>query len=406
MNREPRFFSRSWVAFLGARSGFTLAINMQATLVSWYIYSQTGQALDLGLVGLAEFLPFMVMLAFGGAWADRYNRKKLMQASLLVYLFLAIAMLVLVHAGTEGRLFLLYGLLLGTGLARGVLSPAQNALLGQLLPRVHLARGSVWNSLVFQFGTLTGPALGGAVYGIWGKTPAFLLVCILMAGACAAMLFLPPVASPSGTGTGTESLVVRLREGFRFVRSHRLLFPAMTMDLVAVLFGGVTAVLPIFAETILKTGPGGLGLLRAAPGFGSLLTAVLVLRFPPGRYAGRILLGCVAGFGLTNLGFALSHSFMLSWFLLFAGGALDNVSAILRMGLVQLYTPDEKKGRVSAINALFIGSSNELGAFESGVAAAAAGLVPSVCWGAAVTFAAVAFTGWKAKELRNLHLKT
>jgi MFS family permease len=403
MTREPRFFTRSWVAFLGARSGFTLAINMQATLVSWYIYSQTGQALDLGLVGLAEFLPFMVMLAFGGAWADRYNRKRLMQLALTAYLFLSAGILVLVHTGTHGRLLLLYGLLFGTGLARGVLSPAQNALLGQLLPRVHLARGSVWNSLVFQFGTLAGPAVGGAVYGIWGKTPAFLLVCLLMAGACVAMLFLPPVASPSGTGT--ESLVVRLREGFRFVRGHRLLFPAMTMDLVAVLFGGVTAVLPIFAETILKTGPEGLGWLRAAPGFGSLLTAVLVLRFPPGRHAGRILLGCVAGFGLTNLGFALSQSFVLSWFLLFAGGALDNVSAILRMGLVQLYTPDEKKGRVSAINALFIGSSNELGAFESGVAAAALGLVPSVCWGAAVTFAAVAVTGWKAKKLRNLHLK-
>lgn len=400
---ENSAFSR----FLTARVFFTLAFNMLGTLVSWWVYEISKNPLDLGLIGLAEIVPFTGILLFGGAWSDVFNRKMLMTLSVLAYFFIVTAMVVLVqlHRQLETSVLLsaIYGLIFCTGLARGVLSPSQNALLGQLVSREKVALASVWNSIVFHIGSVGGPALGGLAYAYLGIHFAFSMVLGLIGFSLIFLVLLPRVARP-GLAGNTESIFGRIGSGIRFVREHRILLPAMTMDMVAVLFGGLVAILPLFADQILNAGPQGLGWLRAAPAIGSLMIAMFISRFPLGENAGKILLVCVFCFGLTNLGFAFSRNFSLSFFLLVLGGAFDNVSAIIRMSVVQIFTPDEMKGRVSAVNSIFIGSSNELGAFESGLAARWMGLIPSVVFGAGITFVTVAITAVRAKSLRNLNM--
>ncbi len=397
----------AFAQFLGARVFFTLAFNMLGTLVAWWVYEIGKNPLDLGLIGLAEIIPFVGILLFGGAWSDEYNRKWLMTYSVLAYFFIVLAMVFLAywhpHFSVNTLLYAVYGLIFCTGLARGVLSPSQNALLGQLVNREKVALASVWNSIVFHIGSVGGPALGGLAYAYLGIQNSFSVVLVLIGMALISLLRLPKVSKPNQNNQ-SESIFFRIQSGIRFVKNHNILLPAMTMDMVAVLFGGLVALLPLFADQILHVGPQGLGWLRAAPAIGSLFIALVISRFPLGKNAGSVLLICVLGFGLTNLGFAFSRDFTLSFGLLILGGAFDNVSAIIRMSVVQIFTPDEMKGRVSAVNAIFIGSSNELGAFESGLAAKWMGLIPSVVFGAVITFATVGITAIKAKALRNLNM--
>jgi len=380
---------------------------MQATMVAWFVYEITHSALSLGLIGLAEIIPYVGLLLFAGAWSDRYNRKRIMLLSVFAYFLISIGLYYLafnVQNGVRIELFYVYFLIFLTGLARGVLSPSQNALLGQMVKKEDLSKASVLSSIVFQIGSVGGPALGGMAYAYFGIDNSFMAVCVLIGISLMLFVSLPNYPDPQGSRSD-ESIFKRINEGIVFVKKHKILFPGMMMDMVAVLFGGAIAVLPLFADQILKTGPEGLGWLRAAPAIGSLVVAGIVARYPLGKGAGNWLLVCVFCFGFTNMIFALSTSFILSFFMLLLGGAFDNVSAIIRMTLVQIYTPDEMKGRVSAVNSIFIGSSNELGAFESGLAAKWMGLVPSVLFGAIVTFATVSVTAWKAPALRNLNLK-
>ncbi len=401
LKKPSPFFS-----YLLTRSFFTLAIHMQATLLAWFVYQISHDPFDLGLTGLAEIIPFVAMLLLGGALADRFRRKKLMAWSLFGYLMIGLGLWFLAwkkEQGNEVSLMLVYFLIFLTGLSRAILSPAQNALLGQLVPREELTRASVWSSAIYHIGAVGGPAIGGIAYAYAGPTWAFGGVAVLFGLAWASVLKIPDPGKPEITSSDHDPLWKRMKAGLVFVYRHQLLFPGMMMDMVAVLFGGAVAVLPLFADQILHTGAEGLGWLRAAPALGSLCTALFLLRHPPGKGAGKWLLACVFGFGITNLGFALSTSFWISFSFLFIGGLLDNVSAIIRMSLVQLYTPDAMKGRVSAVNSIFIGSSNELGAFESGLAAKVFGLVPSVIYGSWITFATVGITTWKARALRNLN---
>jgi predicted MFS family arabinose efflux permease len=242
------------------------------------------------------------------------------------------------------------------------------------------------------------------VYTYFGIQNSLLGVLLLIATSLVFLFLLPRIQNPAPL-SHAEKLSGRILTGIRFVKNHKILLPAMTMDMVAVLFGGLVAILPLFADQVLQVGAQGLGWLRAAPAIGSLAIAMVISRFPLGQNAGKLLLICVFGFGMTNLAFAFSKDFLLSFALLVLGGAFDNVSAIIRMSVVQIYTPDDMKGRVSAVNAIFIGSSNELGAFESGLAARWLGLIPSVVFGAGITFLTVGFTVLKAKTLRNLNMK-
>jgi MFS family permease len=292
-----------------------------------------------------------------------------------------------------------------TGLTRGILMPANTALLGQLVPRRLLTGAATWNSTTWQVGAVTGPALGGLVYGFFGVMPALLLVLGLYLACTFLLLFIKSpgkVAVPEGS---TEGIFARMKEGIHYVFNNQVLLGAFTLDMFAVLFGGAVAMLPVFASDILKVGPEGLGILRACPAIGAIIMSVVLTFNPPVRHSGPLLFFSVFGFGLTMIVFALSKNFYLSAFVLFLSGAFDDVSVVIRSSVLQLFTSDEMKGRVAAVNSIFIGSSNELGAFESGVTARMMGLIPSVVFGGVMTLLVVGFAAFKSPTLRNLKLK-
>jgi hypothetical protein len=294
----------------------------------------------------------------------------------------------------------IYGVIFLTGVVRAFHHPASSALGAELLPKRLYANGASWRSSVFHTGMVAGPALGGLAYAWRGPVFTHGVVMILLALAFLATLPIRHVPAPVAARAGTllESLV----EGLRFVSAQKLLLGAISLDLFAVLFGGAVAVLPVFAKDVLRVGPQGLGLLRAAPAVGSLLMAVALAHRPPLRRTGRTLLFCVAAFGVTMVAFALSRSFPLSLGLLVLSGAVDSVSVVLRATLVQTVTPGPMLGRVSSVNQIFIGSSNELGAFESGVAARFLGLIPSVVFGGCMTLMVVGVVAWRVPALRRM----
>lgn len=397
-------FKPQFRTFILARLFFTLAVNMQGTLLAWYLYEITRDAFYLGLTGLAEIIPFVLTLFFGGAAADQFRRNKIMLLSMGGFGLIAAGLYLFAKSNPlREEIWILYLLIACTGICRGFLSPAQNAILGQMVERSQLARAATWNSAVFQTGQVLGPAIGGLMYGFAGPVNSFLFVLSLIGFSLVFVVQLNGLPKPV-QAVVQESLGKRIQSGIHYVSNHKLLFPAMCLDMVAVLFGGAVAVLPLFADQVLHTGPEGLGWLRAAPAIGSVVSSAILIRFPPGRNAGRRMLLAVAIFGLCNLLFSLSTSFLLSIALLFMGGMADSYSMVVRGSLLQLFTPDEMKGRVSAVNSIFIGSSNELGAFESGLAARFMGLVPSVVFGSIVTFASTGFAGIKAKVLLRLDL--
>jgi len=391
-NREYRWY------LLGCAPLF-MAAQIQSLVMGWQVYSMTHDPLSLGLIGLAEALPFLGLALFGGWAADRWERRNLSLISMSALLVGAIVLLLL-NWGSGPRaawpFYLVQGL---AGVARAFYRPAYNALGTELIPREAYQNAATWRSSVFFSATVVGPALGGLLYGFAGPLCAY----GTEAGFIAFSLFaLGRVRRRPRPLTAETQLARSLIEGVRFVFSHRLILSVLSLDLFAVLFGGAVALLPAFASDVLQVGPRGLGLLRAAPALGGVLMSVVLAHRPQSRGTGKTLLYCVALFGLTWIGFAWSTSFVLSWLLLAAGGAFDNVSVVLRATLVQMKTPPEMMGRVQAINGFFIGSSNELGAFESGVAARLFGLIPSVVLGACITLVVVAVTAWRVPELRKL----
>jgi MFS family permease len=399
---------RDFQLFISARLFLTLATQMQGVIVGWQIYQHTKDALSLGLIGLAEAIPFLLVSLYAGHVADRVSRKKIILLSVSMYLLASIVLLtftfdeslILKIFGTT-PIYMTIGL---TGLARGFAMPSFSAIMPQLVPREYYANSSAWNSTTWQTGAVSGPAIGGLVYGLVGITQAYACVAFLVVLSIASISLITP--KPLVQHAKRESLKASLGEGIRFVFNHEIIFSALSLDLLAVLFGGAVALLPIFAAEVLGAGPAGLGFLRAAPSVGAVMVALILAHQAPMKNAGRNLLLCVAGFGICMIGFALSTNFYLSLILLAASGAVDNVSVVIRSTILQLFTPDEKRGRVSAVNGIFIGSSNEIGAFESGVAARLLGLVPSVIFGGAMTILVVTITAIKAKQLRRLNLNT
>ncbi|MBB5877382.1 MULTISPECIES: MFS transporter [Xanthomonas] len=381
-----------------------LSYQIVAVTVGWHIYEITRDPFSLGLIGLAEILPFFCIAPFAGYLVDHLPRRYLgMLAS--VGLIATAAVLLAVSRGwlSAQGVWPIYAAIALTGAARAFLSPVYNALFARVLPREAYARGASVGSVAFQAGMVIGPALGGLLVGWGGKSLAY-GTAIGASTAALAALWLLRVAEP--VHEGPRAPIFRsIAEGAQFVFSNQIMLGAMALDMFSVLLGGAVSMLPAFIHDILHYGPEGLGILRGAPALGSILVGVWLARHPLQRNAGRVLLLAVAGFGLCTIAFGLSRHFWLSAAILLAYGMCDGVSVIVRSTILQLATPDAMRGRVSSINGIFIGSSNELGAFYDGVMARLIGLVPAVVLGGCVTLGVVGVTSWKAPKLRNLDLR-
>jgi len=379
----------------------TLAIQVQAVAVAWQVYELTKDPLALGAIGLAEVIPFVCSVLFAGHVADTRDRRLVAAISLTAMLLLG--GLLLLPGLVEDfplPLLLLYAVVTFGGVARSFLTTARQALIGEVVPHSLLGDGVRWRNAVFEGSCVVGPALAGLLWAAGGPTLTYSVMTGLFALSLAGCL---AIDVPKSLRTREPEPVLRsLRAGIDFMLGRRLLLGAFTLDLFAVLFGGAVALLPVFAAEILHVGPVGLGLLRAAPSLGAVLMSVIMLALPPVRRAGPLLYASFAVFGLATIAFGLSTSFMLSClFLLIIGGA-DAVNVIIRQTILQTGTPPALMGRVSAVTAVFIGCSNELGAFESGAAARLLGTVGAVVFGGVATFGVMAGVAWRFPEIWRL----
>jgi len=380
---------------------------MQSVIVGWQVYDLTHDPFSLGLIGLSEAIPFLIVALFAGHVADLFNRKTIIAITATVYV--ASAMLLLYMSYSMDSWFQsagvlpLYITIAATGLARAFFYPAQSAYMAQIVPRNLYANSSTWNSTVWHIAAVSGPAAGGLIYGFAGIHAAF--VCVVFFSALSLTFFYTSKSVPLPVRTKKEGIFTSLSTGIKFVFQNQILLGALALDMFGVLFGGAVALLPVFASEVLHTGPQGLGFLRAAPAFGAVFMAMILAYYPPVRKSGVKLLWAVGGFGACIIFFALSGNYWLSLFLLSLSGMFDNVSVIIRGTILQMYTPDEMRGRVASVNSLFIGSSNELGSFESGLAARLMGLIPSVVFGGGMTVLIVLATAGFAPKLRKMEIK-
>jgi MFS family permease len=398
---------REYRLLISYRFFITLAIQMQSLVVGWQMYELTRDPLALGLIGLSEAIPFIAVALYSGHVADRYNRKRIM--TIFSVLFLAGSLLLFSFSFSHVRdtlaigVFPIYFVVGLTGIIRAFLYPSTIAFMAQIVPRHLYTNSSTWNSTVWHVAAITGPAVGGIIYGFVGAKAAYITVTVFIVIALGLLTALKyEAASPNPV---VETIKQRLISGLRFVFRNQILLGTMSLDMFAVLFGGAVAMLPVFAAEILFVGPQGLGFLRAAPMAGAVIMSLFLAYRPPMDHAGRWLFIAVAGFGLSIVCFAVSKNFYLSLFLLFLSGLFDNISVIIRATTLQLLTPDEMRGRVASVNSIFIGSSNEIGSFESGVAAKLMGLVPSVIFGGSMTLVVVGIIAKRAPLLRRLNLR-
>ena len=385
----------------------TLAAQVQGIVVAWQIYDLTHDPLSLGLIGLAEALPYIGFALIAGHLADRRDRHSTSLAALGVLLLCSLALLALslaprwvVRSPAAHRIWPFYAVIFLSGIARSFLQPARQALGAEIVPRALYPNAVAWRSSTWQTGAVAGPALGGLLYGFTSAAFAYAVDAALM--GVAVLTFAAIAYVPRGERDRESSVAESLRTGISFVWREPVLLGAMTLDLFSVLLGGAEALLPVFANDILRVGPEGLGVLRAAPAAGAMLMSIYLAYRRPFRRAGRTLLYAVATFALCIVGFGLSRSFTLSLALLALSGMADNVSVVIRSTLLQVLTPEQLFGRVSSVNAIFIGSSNELGAFESGVAAKLLGTVPSVIIGGLASLAVVGVVAARIPSLRRL----
>ncbi len=371
--------------------------QMRTVAVGWEVYHRSGAALSLGLVGLVLAIPVIVLALPAGAWADRYPRKNLI---FIGQSGLALSGIGLAWASyTHAPLWVTYACLLGTGVFRAVGWPASSAIVTGLVPSQLFANAAMWRSVVFQLSATLGPLLGGVLIAVWHPPAVFALDAASSVVLMGCLVFVHP--RPQERMTGGRSWR-SLLEGVSFVRRQPVILSAITLDMVAVLFGGATALLPIYAADILHVGATGFGWLRAMPSIGAIAMGLALALLPPMRQAGRTLLIAVATFGVATIVFGLSRSFGVSLVALLVLGAADNVSVVVRSTLLQLLTPDSMRGRVSAVNAVFIGTSNEIGEFESGVAAQALGTVTAVAGGGVMTLLTVAAVAALWPSLRHI----
>ena len=377
--------------------------EIQAVAVGWELYQRTHSAAALGFAGLAQFLPVLLLALPAGQAADHHSRRLLFQLAQTTAAVASLGLAALSFWQWPVELvYLVYLCLLLAGVARALTAPSRSSLLPQVIPPEALGNAVTWNSSGWQIANVAGPALGGAAIAVMGgQAAASYLLASLCALGCV-LLLVPVRPRIASTRPAPARSLSALFAGVRFVWRTELLLAAITLDLFAVLLGGATALLPIYAQDILHVGAIGLGWLRAAPALGALVMAVWMAHRPPLRRPGRTLLLAVAGFGAATIVFGLSGDFRLSFAMLAVTGALDNVSVVVRGTLMQTLTPDEMRGRVAAVNTVFISSSNELGAFESGATAALFGSVASVVGGGVGTILVVLLAAWRWPGLRRL----
>ena len=372
--------------------------EMLTFAISWEIWLRTQSAFALGMVGLVQIVPVILLSLPAGHVADQYNRKRIVIISELSIGLCVLGLGWLSY--TEGPIYLIYILLLGIGIARSFNDPASSTLVPETVPPHLFASAATWNTSVWHFASITGPALAGVVIGFFNA-----VTFIYIFAAFAAILFVILLSMIQGRKlalaekSATWSAV---KEGFRFMRDTKVILAAITLDMFAVLFGGAVALLPIYATDILKVGAQGMGIMRAVPSIGALIMAFVIAHVPPMKQAGKTLLLAVAGFGLATIIFGVSTSFVLSVAILGVLGALDNISVVIRGTLVLTQTPDHMRGRISAVNGIFVGVSNELGAFESGVAASLLGPVGAVVFGGIGTIIVVLTIARLFPAMRNL----
>ena len=389
--------------FIFSKFLFTIALQMQFVVLSWQVYEITKDPLSLGFIGLSEAIPAVGFALYGGHLADRYDRRKIGIIVMTFTMLCSVALFILSFQTSLHTALPYYGIMFLIGICRGFYSPAQFSLMTQLIPRESYANSSAWNSTFWHIAVVIGSSIGGLMMGFFGKTNTYLTVIVFVLIALFQLVRILP--KPFEKIKDHEKISDSIRTGLQFVFSNKIILGSLTLDLVAVLFGGAIAMLPVFASDILNVGAKGFGILRAAPFAGAVLMALYLTHYPPMKNAGRKLLICISGFAVCMILFALSKNFYLSLFILALSGAFDNVSVVIRSVILQLMTPDQMRGRVSSVSTMFISSSNEIGAFESGFAAKLMGLIPSVIFGGGVALVSVAAAAWKLPSLRKLHLK-
>ncbi|WP_395679658.1 MFS transporter [Inquilinus sp.] len=388
-----RGFAYYWTARLIA----TFAVQFISVAVGWQVYDLTRDPFDLGLVGLVQFLPSLLLVLVTGAAADRYNRRKIMGICIAAEILCALALLALTFGG-DHRVWPIFLVLAGFGIARAFLGPAVQSLLPNLVPAQELSTAIAWNSSSWQIATISGPVIGGLLYGLAPEVP-YALAAVLMAVSIGLVTLIPkPTQKTVPEPASWESLGA----GFRYIWGEKVVLGAISLDLFAVLLGGASALLPVYARDILEVGPWGLGLLRAGPGIGALVVAIWLARRPIQDQAGLIMFACVAGFGAATCIFGASTLPWLSIVALILMGAFDMVSVYIRETLIQLWTPDSLRGRVNAVNMVFVGASNELGEFRSGISASLIGVVPAVVVGGLGTMAVAGLWSTWFPQLRRI----
>jgi MFS family permease len=386
--------------YQGARLLSVVGSQMQSVAIGWQIYAVTGRPLDLAWVGLAQFFPAVLLSPVTGHVADRFERRRVLLGAFLLHGLMSLALFAVARREAT-NVAPIYAVLVGVGVARAFQGPAGSSLMPSLVPLEHFRNAVAWSSSLWQAATVVGPALGGLAYAAL-RGPSLVYACAAVGsfGAFACVALIKPARADAKAAREPFSLT-SLMAGVRYVRQTEIVLGAISLDLFAVLLGGATALLPVYAHDILHLGPVGLGALRTAPAVGAAVTGVALALRPIETRAGTKMLVCVAIFGAATIVFGLSRSFPLSLVALFVVGASDMVSVNVRSALVQLATPDAMRGRVSAVNMVFVGASNELGEFESGVTAQLLGVVPAVVLGGVGTLVVVALWAWRFPRLRG-----
>jgi MFS family permease len=393
------FSHRDFKLFQGARLFAVLGSQMQSVAIGWQIYAITGRPIDLAWVGLAQFLPAVCLSLVTGHVADRFERRRILVACYAAMALLSAALFAFTRADAS-HLGPIYAVLVGVGVARAFQGPASQSLLPSLVPLEHFGNAVAWSSSLWQTAMVLGPTLGGVAYAAFGgASKVYAMAAACSVGASLLVATMRPIAPRAGREPTTRA---SLFAGVKYVWTNQVVLGAISLDLFAVLLGGATALLPVYARDILHLGPWALGILRSAPAAGAAVTGVALALRPIEKRAGAKMFACVAIFGAATIVFGLSHTFALSLVALVVVGASDMVSVYVRSALVQLATPDAMRGRVSAVNMVFIGASNELGEFESGLTAQWFGAVASVVLGGVGTLVVVGLWAWRFPKLRRV----
>ena len=393
--------SKAFKTLLIYRIGATLSYQIAMVAVGWHLYEITHSVISLGLIGLAELIPYFALALYAGHAVDHHSRKMICAVAAVIHLFAALFLCAIALDWLSPPVPLIYLAIGFIGIARALLRPSYQALFGQIIPREQLSKYMAYGNVSFQICVVAGPGLGGLMIGFANLTATYLASALC---AAVSLYGVTLIHARYEKTNSTGNLLLSVKQGLQYVRKHDLILSTMALDMFAVLFGGAVSILPAFVSDVLHAGPETLGILRAAPAAGSVLMGLYLAKRPMLDNSGKYLLYSVAGFGLSIIFFGISTHVWLCGFFLLASGCFDSISVVIRSSILQLTTPDNMRGRVSAINGIFIGSSNELGALESGVAASLMGLVPSIIFGGVATVVVVLITHKLAPSLCKFHI--